>query len=438
MRAKSSITDKSSDKPSVVIIGMGYVGLTFAVFAADMGIKVFGIEKNINLANEIADGKTIVCDLGLKEKLQKVVSAGFLKINHDVTKIEGEKVYVVTVGTPLQSDTTTIDQMAEVLEFISTTINEKDLIIIRSTVEIGTTRNLSQKLRSTSQKEFYFSMCPERTVEGRALEELKSLPQVISGVNTESLLQAKKFFETLKVETISAESTESAEFIKLISNSYRDLNFAFSNEIAIIGSSYRVNTRDAIKLANYGYPRNQIQNPGLTGGPCLEKDPLILAKSAQMKGVSSFLLSEGRRINESIPTIALQEISQNQLVNQISTPNFLILGIAFKGLPETSDTRGTLAFRLAREINKFFPSSKVLGYDPLISENTEILMSQDLRKSLMSSDVIFIQHNSERLLREFKEISRDSLKSNVVVYDFWDVISQSDLPKNAVLYRFGA
>jgi UDP-N-acetyl-D-mannosaminuronate dehydrogenase len=191
-------------------------------------------------------------------------------------------------------------------------------------------------------------------------------------------------------------------------------------------------------LANYGYPRNQIQNPGLTGGPCLEKDPLILAKSAQMKGVSSFLLSEGRRINESIPTIALQEISQNQLVNQISTPNFLILGIAFKGLPETSDTRGTLAFRLAREINKFFPSSKVLGYDPLISENTEILMSQDLRKSLMSSDVIFIQHNSERLLREFKEISRDSLKSNVVVYDFWDVISQSDLPKNAVLYRFGA
>jgi len=382
MREGDSITDKSSDKPSVVIVGMGYVGLTFAVFAADMGIKVYGIEKNIELANQIAEGKTLVRDLGLKEKLRRVVNTGFLKINQDVTKVEGKKVYVVTVGTPLQIDTTTIDQMTEVLDFIGTTMNEKDLIMIRSTVEIGTSKSINQKLRSTSQKEFYLSMCPERTVEGRALEELKSLPQVISGVNADSLLQAKKFFGILKVETISAESTEAAEFIKLISNSYRDLNFAFANEISLIGSGYGINTRDAIKLANYGYPRNQIQNPGLTGGPCLEKDPLILAKSAEMKGVSSFLLSESRRINESIPTIALQEISQNQLVNQISTPTFLILGIAFKGFPETSDTRGTLAFKLAREINSLFPSSTTIGYDPLISENPEILMSQDLKKAL--------------------------------------------------------
>ncbi len=429
---------QSTNCPPVVVIGMGYVGLTFAVFVANMGIRVHGIEKNIELANNIARGKTDVLDLGLKETLQRVVETGLLTVNQDIAKIEGSKIYVVTVGTPLQDDSMTIDQMTEVFDFISNTLNEKDLIILRSTVEIGTSQNLNKKLRLISQKEFYFSMCPERTVEGRALEELKSLPQIISGVNTDSLSQAKYFFEYLNVETISAESTEAAEFIKLISNSYRDLNFAFANEIAIIGASFSINARDAIKLANYGYPRNQIQYPGLTGGPCLTKDPLILAKSAKMKGVNSLLLSEGRKINENIPTIALQKISQNQLIKGISMPNFLILGIAFKGFPETSDTRGTLAFKLAKEISEFFPSSTIMGYDPLISENSEIQMSQNLKESLSISDVVLIQHNSSRLLQEFKEISRDHLKSNAVVYDFWNVISECDLPVNAVLYKFGA
>lgn len=422
----------------IVVIGMGYVGLTFAVFAASLGVQVCGIEKNLELADKISEGKTDVRDVGLQEELKKVIDNGLLVINNEVCDLDNQKIYVVTVGTPLEYQSSSIDQMSEVAEFIGSSIRERDLVVLRSTVEIGTTKNLFESLSAISDKEFYFSMCPERTVEGRALQELRSLPQVVSGVNPKSLEMAKNFFEGLGVETISAESTDSAEFIKLISNSYRDLNFAFANEISHIGASFSINSRDAIRIANYGYPRNHIQLPGLTGGPCLEKDPLILAKSAKSNGVQTSLLSEGRKINETVPEMAVLEISRNPKLKEIPSPKFLILGIAFKGRPETSDTRGSLAYTLANEINRFFPTSSTVGYDPLISEDTEITMSNDLKNALSSSDVVFVQHNSERILNEFKAVSKDAIQDEGIVYDFWDVIDRDDLPKQATLYKFGA
>lgn len=358
-------------------------------------------------------------------------------INKEIHNLENQKVYVLTVGTPLEYQSTSINQMSEVAAFIGGSISAGDLVVLRSTVEIGTTKKLYESLSAKSDKEFYFSMCPERTVEGRALQELRSLPQVVSGVNPKSLDAAKSFFERLGIETISAESTDSAEFIKLISNSYRDLNFAFANEISQIGASFSINSREAIRIANFGYPRNQIQLPGLTGGPCLEKDPLILAKSAKSKGVYTSLLSEGRKINETVPKMAVLEILESPQLRDIPNPKFLILGIAFKGRPETSDTRGSLAFRLAIEINRFFPNSSTVGYDPLIPGDTEISMSKDLKDALRRSDVIFVQHNSERILNEFKALSKDFIQDGAIVYDFWDVIDRDDLPMQAKLYKFG-
>jgi UDP-N-acetyl-D-mannosaminuronate dehydrogenase len=178
--------------------------------------------------------------------------------------------------------------------------------------------------------------------------------------------------------------------------------------------------------------------PGLTGGPCLEKDPLILAKSASRVGISSALLTESRRVNLGVPTVALRTISQDTRMAQITEPNFLILGIAFKGRPETSDTRGTLAYKIAKEIKIAFPGSTITGYDPLILENSEIKMIQNLQQAMLKADVILIQHNSDRLLREFKKYAKEFIKSDAIVYDFWGVIESEDLSKNTILYRFGA
>ena len=428
----------AANRQSVIVIGMGYVGLTFSVFAANSGLRVYGVEKNTEVAKNLAQGITNVCDIGLQDNLDLVIRNGLLTINQDISEIKGKKVYVVTVGTPLQDKSSNLDQMAEVFNYISTTLNENDLIILRSTVEIGTTEKLYRSLQLSIQKKFYISMCPERTIEGKALEELKTLPQIISGVDTKSLDEAKIFFESMNVKTISTESTNTAEFIKLISNSYRDLNFAFANEISIIGSNFNINSREAIRLANYGYARNQIQLPGLTGGPCLEKDPLILAKSASRVGISSALLTESRRVNLGVPTVALRTISQDTRMAQITEPIFLILGIAFKGRPETSDTRGTLAYKIAKEIKIAFPGSTITGYDPLILENSEIKMIQNLQQAMLKADVILIQHNSDRLLSEFKKYAKEFIKPDAIVYDFWGVIESEDLSKNTILYRFGA
>jgi nucleotide sugar dehydrogenase len=124
------------------------------------------------------------------------------------------------------------------------------------------------------------AFCPERTLEGEGLVELRQLPQIIGGLDQESVDRAASFFSWVTDTTVRMPSLEAAEMIKLIDNSFRDVNFAFANEIALIAEGLGLDGAELIRLANLGYARNNIAPPGFVGGVCLSKDPYILAGSA--------------------------------------------------------------------------------------------------------------------------------------------------------------
>ena len=175
------------------------------------------------------------------------------------------------------------------LSNISKILKSGDLVIIRGTVQVGFTSKVAKKIiEKTSRlkvgKNIFLGFMPERLIEGDSLNELNKLPQIISGVTYNCVSKVKKFADIYFDRVIEAKSTEEAEIIKLSSNSFRDLNFAFSNEISRICEYYDLSSNELIEKANFGYSRNYISLPSLgVGGFCLPKDPYIFSKLLNKK-----------------------------------------------------------------------------------------------------------------------------------------------------------
>ena len=434
-RLTKNITPIESNK--IIVVGLGYVGLTFALFLTKLGFKVYAIEKNLKFSDELNMGKTEILDEGLQEALLDAIQNKRLVINDNFENSESRNIFVVTVGTPIESNESSLNQVNEVKSLLNKLIQDNDLIILRSTLKIGTSQKFYEDLSQTTGKNFSLAMCPERTVEGNALIELASLPQIISGVNQKSLDDADQFFSNFGVETVRVENTSTAELIKLATNTYRDLNFAFGNEIALIAENYGIDAWAAIKFANYNYPRSQIQFPGLTGGPCLEKDPHILAISAREVGIEAKITLAARITNLLLPEESLQKILRHPKYADSIRKNFLILGLAFKGSPPTRDTRGSMAFAMRDVIKKRLPEIRVTGWDPLVINCSDLELEEDLSSALTNADVIIIQNNNKELLRQFKLQAKANIKKGVLIYDFWNVLSKKDLPEQSNLISLG-
>ena len=143
---------------------------------------------------------------------------------------------------------------------------------MRSTVKIGTTRNLVHPVLEASGKRFDLAFCPERTVEGQALEELRWLPQIVGGETLDVTVRAGQLFQFLTPTVVRVSSVETAEMVKLVDNSQRDVHFAYSNEVARVCDVIGISAAEVIQAGKRGYPRTNLPMPGPVGGPCLEKD----------------------------------------------------------------------------------------------------------------------------------------------------------------------
>ncbi len=203
--------------------------------------------------------------------------------------------------------------MYSVCEELKSSIKSDDLIILRSTVRVGVTRNIVKSELDKSGVNYFLAFCPERTLEGNAFEELATLPQIISGIDKHSLKKVREFFQPVCSEVVELNSVEEAEMVKLLNNSERDLMFALANEIAMMCDSKGLNAYNIINAANYKYPRSNIRNPGPAGGPCLEKDPYILTEGFIGESYVPELFQKGRRVNESIISVSLKQAFKNNI-----------------------------------------------------------------------------------------------------------------------------
>lgn len=385
---------------NVQVVGLGFVGLTLAVFLSRK-TAVLGVEISEDKRNLVSAGASPFFEPHLEAELSRAVQSLSLRVSDKPESSPTPTVFFLTVGTPIKNGVVDLGYLTGVVEEVAAVAKDEDLVIVRSTVSIGTTRNLVwSKLRALGL-ETRVAMAPERTIEGTALAELQDLPQIIGGMDKESSELARDFFIHHGVKTVMVDSPEAAELAKLAANTFRDLQFAFANELAMLGDCMGVNVRQVISAANLDYPRSRIAMPGPAAGPCLEKDPWILSNSGESVGASMLISRASRTINEMLPRSSVDTFLRG--INGLpDRPRILLAGLAFKGKPETDDTRGSLAFSILDRLKQMIPHGLFFTLDPLVSPRDLKLGSSihltELHKEL-PFDVLVVQHSGSTLLK---------------------------------------
>ena len=424
---------KSTDD-RVCILGMGYVGLTLAVVMAERGFRVWGAEINQKTLANISEGVPHFFEQGLQVRLKRALKAGTLRFVERISAIpagELPSTYVVTVGTPLGADQRPrMDMVSNVAAEVAEHMPEGALVVLRSTVRLGTTRSVVLARLQASGKTFSLAYCPERTLEGRALEELTSLPQIVGGLTESDLWRATAVFQRLTPTIIKVSSLEAAEIIKLLDNSYRDHMFAFGNEVALLCDAASLDGIEVIRAANTGYERTKIAMPGFVGGPCLHKDPHILQDSLTDFGFDAALIREGRALNESLSDRVIDMIMRERPAETpLVAHKVSICGVAFKGRPETDDTRATPALELIAALRRRFPGATLFGQDFAVADDGIAALGiqpTDIAGAFRAADIVIVANNNAKYQWVDLDALAASMKRPGVVFDVWSVLPMDE------------
>ena len=415
----------------VAVIGLGYVGLTLATVLAESGFIVVGLEKRRDVVDKINSGVPHFSETGLDSALNRVIKSEKLKA---LTKIDDEKpcdVYVITVGTPLdEKGQARVDMIESAAQQVADHMADGSLVILRSTVKIGITRNVVTPILERSGKDFDVAMCPERTLEGKALQELRELPQIV-GADLERVRdRAAAIFRSLTNSIVQVSSLEAAEVVKLVDNTYRDVQFAFANEVARMCEAFGVNAHEVIFSGKLGYKRTNVPLPGLVGGPCLEKDPHILVQSARSRGVNMEITIAARLVNERQPSETMRLIvGEMAKRNMNKGVKVALLGMAFKGVPATDDLRGSMSLRVLEILLQLRPDVEVYAFDPVIDPKQlardvpSVITCANLQAAVRDAGVVIIANNHP----VFSELPPAGLlelmQPEGFVYDYWNHFS---------------
>lgn len=415
----------------ICVIGLGYVGLTLAVSLANVGYKVHGVEVRQDVLNKLSKGEPTFYENGLESELKMALKKGTFSFSPTLKDIPFKPtVFIITVGTPLDANgNIRVDMIENATKEIYSLLSDGDLVILRSTVKISTARNIIVPILDKKNVKYQIAVCPERTLEGSALTELHYLPQIIGSDDFETRERCAILFGRLTPTTIKVSSLETAELIKLVDNTYRDVIFAFGNEVARIADAIGVNAYEVINGGKLGYPRTNVALPGLVGGPCLEKDPHILAQSVKPFGINLDITTSSRKINERQPK-EIAEFLKN--IHASSEPRKIVLaGLTFKGYPETDDTRGSMALKILKELKATFPNAIYYGFDPQLTkqsiEDLGLQYVSSLKDELSDKDLVVIANNHPHFRKLSLPVLFEKAQPSTIVYDCWNNFNSFDI-----------
>jgi len=416
----------------ISVIGLGYVGLPTAVVFASRGFSVVGVDVDAGRVEAVNSGRCYLREPGLDVLLRDAVSKGFLGATTDAVKAVRESdAVVIAVPTPVRDDVTDLSYLRAALEGVKRGLHRGLLVVIESTIPPGTTVGFAKPLLEESglrvEEDFYLAYVPERIAPGRAIEELLSMPRVVGGVGPRSTEKALELYGRVNAKLLPTDAT-TAEFVKLIENTYRDLNIAYANLLALMAERLGIDVYEAIRLANTHH-RVNIHMPGAgVGGPCLTKDPYMLA--SVLPGFwGTELIKLARRINEYMPrhTVKIVEKALEDIGVGIKGARVAVLGVAYKG--GVDDTRESPAKYIVRELLE--KGASVVVYDPYTVESFGAERAGSLEEAIRGADAIVMATDHP----EFKDVDLDRASKLVrhrVVVDGRMVIE----PLQAVKYGF--
>jgi UDP-N-acetyl-D-mannosaminuronic acid dehydrogenase len=421
----------------IAIVGLGYVGLTLGLVLADNGFSVSGIDTNKNLISKLKAKKPSFYEKGIQNYFDAHIGHN-LRLGESLNEVHAD-IFIITVGTPLIKKTMepNIDYIKEAVRSVANNLKKNDLVILRSTVPIGCSRNevlplLEKESGLKAGADFFLAFCPERTAEGRALEELRKLPQIVGGFCSRSVELALRLFNENTHTVIDIGSLEAAEMCKLLDNTFRDTIFGYANQMATLAEKVGVDLHELIDKVNLGYNRNSIPKPSPgVGGPCLSKDTYLLNSSFKQFGMKANVSLAARKINElTLENIYLR--SENLLREtgkSLEKSKIFVLGFAFKGDPETSDLRDSTTIWFIEELKKNNVKN-IWGYDAKVQK--EELSSFGVKHATIDdgfkdADAVFFMnnHRSFENLRIFELSSR--MNHPALIFDGWHIFEPADI-----------
>lgn len=389
----------------VVVGGCGHVGLPLALSLADAGWRVASFDIDDVAVSRVNSGVMPFLEEHAEPVLRQRLASGDFVATVTPEVISEADVVVVVIGTPVDGHMNP-DPNAVVLaiEDCLPYMRDGQLLILRSTVFPGVTRRVEQLLAAAGLRTSV-AFCPERIVEGRAMTELRTLPQIVGARNAETSRRASQVFESLGVATIEV-SPEEAELAKLFTNTWRYIKFAAANQFWLMANEAGLDfarIRDAI---TFEYPRaSDLPGPGFAAGPCLFKDTAQLAAFSNNNftlGNAAMLLNEGQ---------PLYIVNRLEARYDLAGMTVGILGMAFKA--DSDDTRSSLSYKLKRILR--FKTKAVLTTDPFVTTDAELI---SLERVLSESDLLIIgaPHAQYR-----------DLSASVPVVDVWNLTGNGTL-----------
>lgn len=371
----------------ICVFGLGYIGLPTACLLATHGYQVTGVDVKKEVVGKVNQGRVPFEEPGLERLLQKALEPKSL-----IAKREPEvaDVFLIAVPTPLDKEARMADlsYVKEAANSIVKYLKQGDMVILESTVPPGTSERLLLPMLESSgfegSKDFHLVHCPERAIPGNTIYEMVHDDRIIGGIDRESAELAKELYSSFVKGDFYLTDLATAEIIKLIENTYRDINIALANEFARIAEEGGVNIWGAIELANK-HPRVNILKPGPgVGGHCLAIDPWFLAANSSR----SRIISLAREINDSMPRHVLTLVKE--LLKGVKSATITVLGVAYKG--DVDDIRETPALKFIKlaEDERY----KVKVYDPRVKSFEYPLHS--LEEAAQGSDclILITDHSS--------------------------------------------
>jgi UDP-N-acetyl-D-mannosaminuronic acid dehydrogenase len=405
----------------IVVIGTGYVGLPLAIMLARSGYEVIGVDIEDGIVDSINKGVLHIAEEAIKKIFQEArVRKNFRAQN---TPCEAD-VFIISVPTPLDEKKRIADisQVTNALESVLSHLRPGNLVVIESTVPPLTCREtiapLIEKTGLKVGKDVFLCHCPERILPGDVFYELVNNDRVIGGIDEKSGQMAKEVYASFVKASLYLTDDVTAELVKLMENTYRDVNIALANEFAAVSEGLGVDIVRAIELANK-HPRVDILMPGIgTGGHCIPIDPWFIK---QVNPVNSRLIHTARLINDEVPHKIAAKI--RHAIRDIKNPRIVALGITYK--PDTYDIRNSPALKIIELLRN--DGYRVDAYDPLAdggkySSIKELAKGADCLVSLVEHKIIKKELNESEedikkvmrhplILRFYQQSTKDNLKN---------------------------
>lgn len=393
----------SSTKPYdiVVVGGFGHVGLPLAVSLAGAGRRVCALDIDPVAEKRIRAGQVPFKEDGCEEVLRGALARGTLHLSLDSRVVSDADVVIVVIGTPVDRHLNPeFDPIRALMNSLSEHLVDGQLLVLRSTVYPGTTDRL-KRLLCESGKDVEVAFCPERIAEGHAMEELRTLPQIISSYSAEGLQRCRDLFAPLTQDVVELDPIE-AELAKLFTNTWRYTLFATANQFFMLANDHGADFYRIHHAMTHNYPRaKDLPKPGFAAGPCLFKDAMQLAAFNNNR---FYLGHAAMLVNEGLPNYLVDRLKRRCDLTQLTVG---ILGMAFKA--NSDDKRESLSYKLRKVLA--FESKKVLCSDVYIAEAGFVPADELVERC----DVVILGAPH----REYRDLTIPDGKVVVDVWNMW-------------------